>query len=446
MKRTEIYRILVWIIVSVFLVNRVIVYSYATEIGDVRYVEISDELINSANNEDNYNIKVSSYEEIYGMQLEEISDLSYEDIAKFELCSYFGENNFDNIHLSNGIRLYDANDINTYIGYNYDVNGVEGYITVATHTRTALVREVNEIETLPADSQKVYYLSLGEIYYLNGNNYYTLENKKIGNNEFKELLRKRKEELLNLNIGILSNIELDSISQINNLLCIKEYGDDWYLTEKKYSGQEGYGYGGIVSCEKYLKSKYGLPSTRVEYRSLNFQGFVMDDLEPNANNCVLTAITNILYYYKTKGYNFVGTKDDIYSKVKSVAKKYGYSAKKGTDFWDINDIVNKVLGEYGYVKAKCRAKYRYTFKEEVKNEIDNKRPVIMNIAFGYYGNHTVTVCGYEIYNEESPIIGNRKHNMIEVYDGWSAKSKYIDYEAFSYELLTGASFNIIKMK
>lgn len=319
--------------------------------------------------------------------------------------------------MSKRIHLYDSNNVNTYIGFNFKVNGAEGYVTVAAHTKTPLIKEVNDSTILPANVQKIYYLAIGELYCLNGNAYYTLDSKQIDKNEFEAMLITRKEELLNLNIGILANIELDSLSQINNLLYIKEYGGEWRVSEDRYSGQEGYGYGGIVDCEEYLNSRYGFKITRV------------------------------LFYYKNRGYNLGNTEYEIYSKVKKVAKRYNYSAKWSTPFVFIDNIVNDILEEYGYHKAKCWSRYRYTFDREVKKEIDNNRPVIMNIALGYYGNHTVTVCGYAIYNEENIFWGNRRHNMIQVYDGWKNTRAYIDYEVFAYELLTGyGSFNIIQMK
>lgn len=75
----------------------------------------------------------------------------------------------------------------------------------------------------------------------------------------------------------------------------------------------------------------------------------------------------------------------------------------------------------------------------------------MNIARGYYGNHTVTVCGYAIYKRTKKYLGiktTKTYNMVQVYDGWSTSKKYIDYSAFAYDLITSGfgSFNTITMK
>lgn len=136
--------------------------------------------------------------------------------------------------------------------------------------------------------------------------------------------------------------------------------------------------------------------------------------------------------------------NDIYDKVRKVAIEYEYDPEKGTSFTKINNIVEEVLEGYGYKKAKCKGIYIWTFNEQVKKEIDANRPVIMNIAREYYGNHTVTVCGYAKYVSSGWI----PHNMIQVYDGWTSARRYIDYEAFAYDLVTSGfgSFNTIKMK
>ena len=134
-----------------------------------------------------------------------------------------------------------------------------------------------------------------------------------------------------------------------------------------------------------------------------------------------------------------------------MAKKYGYTSRDGISATKINNVVNDVLKDYGYSKSNCKGIYVWNFKNQVKKEIDNNRPVIMNIARGYYGNHTVTVCGYAIYkrsSKKSKISSNKTYNMIQVYDGWTTYKRFIDYSAFAYDLVTSGfgSFNTVTMK
>ena len=134
-----------------------------------------------------------------------------------------------------------------------------------------------------------------------------------------------------------------------------------------------------------------------------------------------------------------------------MAKKYGYTEKGGTWPTKINNIIDDVLEDYGYSKSYSKGIYVWTFSGQVKKEIDNKRPVVMNIVRGYYGNHSVTVCGYSIYKSKHKLlIGSytKTHNMICTYDGWKSTRRYIDYEAFAYDLISSGfgSFNTVIMK
>jgi len=67
----------------------------------------------------------------------------------------------------------------------------------------------------------------------------------------------------------------------------------------------------------------------------------------------------------------------------------------------------------------------------------------MNVLRGYYGNHSITVVGYKIYKK-----GLDSYPMIKVSDGWEGSYRYIDYDAFAYDLVTSGfgSFNTIEVK
>ena len=249
-----------------------------------------------------------------------------------------------------------------------------------------------------------------------------------------------------MTIELLASTEVDSLSQINNFLNIdKEENNEIFMG---YNGQSGSGYGGIDNCSAYLKDKYHKNVKLKSSKYLKMNNFIMYTLENKnseaVNNCTLTAITRILDYYRENGYKRINNNfNDIYTKVRKVAVKHGYTPEKGTDFWKIDNIVEEVLHNYGYKKAKCKGKYIWSFREQVKKEIDANRPVIMNLARGFYGNHTVTVSGYAIYKS-----GITTYNMIQVYDGWESVKKFIDYKAFAYDLITSGfgSFNTIRIK
>ena len=352
--------------------------------------------------------------------------------------------------LGKSINLLDANNINTYKGFNYVIEGNKGYITVATHSKEALIKDVVEGEILPEKYGDLYYLSSGELYYKNID-YYTLDGVCIDKDEFSEFLRERKEQYYNLTLNLLADLETECVYQLNNLIYVDNYNYDDMLLQKRYDGQSGSGYGGIDNCAKYLKDRYGGTITKTSSKSLTMATFSQSSLD-NGSNCSLAAITRVLYYYNKNGYTKISNDyKTIYSNVKKIAKKYGYTSRDGISATKINNVVNDVLKDYGYSKSNCKGIYVWNFKNQVKKEIDNNRPVIMNIARGYYGNHTVTVCGYAIYkrsSKKSKISSNKTYNMIQVYDGWTTYKRFIDYSAFAYDLVTSGfgSFNTVTMK
>lgn len=419
------------------------------ELAPEEYI-IYDELTLS---EEADNTTIKSIDEIYGDTIYEVTGLSPEDIVEKYLTATY---NTDKVNIISKVNLLDANHANTYVAFNYRLNnGIYGYITISQYLNMILFKENIEGKFLPSEYGELFYLSEGEFYYFNNNRYYTLKNESIESENFYQFLKDRKNGYLNLTYQLLDEIQIDNMVQINNLIYLNQYDlSNQTVGEKTYTGQDkdAYGYGGINDCIKYLEDRYGGSATLSSSKSLDMKNFVMSTFESSANNCTLTAITRVLKYYYDKGYTKIDSSQyDIYRDVKRVAEAYGYTSTKGTGFTKINNIVEDVLEEYGYSKSTCKGIYAWNFSSEVKDEINAGRPVIMNIARGYYGNHTVTVCGYKIYKiTKKGIFGNstKTYNMIEVYDGWSSGKRYIDYKAFAYDLLTSGfgSFNTISMK
>lgn len=432
------------------------------QLNEEDYYVVEDEALDDAlvdySFEDDKDSYITSLDELYG---EKIEYYMLKRIAKLQIASniVIAISNFASIKtiaITDKVLLYDANDRNTYIGFNYRIDdGNYGYITVSTHTRAPLIREIEKNKVLPCKGAKIYYLSEGEFYIESKQNYTTLEETKIQKKEFDLLKRERLREYYKYTKDLLATIELDTINMLNNAIFLTselESVDEIACGEKSYDGQVGNGYGGIVSPSKYLKDKYGGSiSKKTPAKCLSMDSFICSDFKEQ-NNCTLVAITRILKYYSRKGYSKIPSNTNaIYKKVLKVAKKYGYTEKNGTFPTKINNIIDKTLDEYGYPKSYSKGVYMWTFEAQVKNEIDKYRPVVMNIARGYYGNHSVTVCGYSIYQtkHKSWIGSYRKtHNMICVYDGWDRGYRYIDYEAFAYDLIASGfgSFNTITMK
>lgn len=127
--------------------------------------------------------------------------------------------------------------------------------------------------------------------------------------------------------------------------------------------------------------------------------------------------------------------DQIYRYDIVVTPMSGYINVKASVYGNGLNVCEDYLQDYNY-NSNCNGVYIWSFNSQVKGEIDAGRPVILNITSGYYGNHSVVVNGYEIYE-----INGVEYPFIQVSDGWVYGYRYIDYNDFARSTL--ASFNTV---
>ena len=205
-------------------------------------------------------------------------------------------------------------------------------------------------------------------------------------------------------------------------------------------------YGGISNISKYLLEQYGQRGVLVKRgRAILMNQQSMEAISGRrTRNCSVVAVTRVIDYYRKKN-NIPQIPEDIretYKIVEEIAESYGYTDKFGTIPFFISGIAKEAFSLYG-IKAKCKGVYVWTFEKQVVKEISEGRPVIMNIARGYYKDHTVVVTGYSIWR-----VGNKFYPMLRVIDGWRSGYHYIDYEAFAKDISQSifGSFNTIVLK
>ena len=136
------------------------------------------------------------------------------------------------------------------------------------------------------------------------------------------------------------------------------------------------------------------------------------------NDCTLTSLTAVTDFY------LAHTKSvpEVYATIEKIARKYGYTGKKGTDPWFIRRIFNEVIRKYCFVPtAKTSAKYLkgvgFSY-ETICGQIDKCNPVIMNVCnAGKYHNHTITVIGYDTTNK-----------TLLVSDNWSVRPQTLRWD------------------
>ena len=195
----------------------------------------------------------------------------------------------------------------------------------------------------------------------------------------------------------------------------------------------------VIDLKKYVKDNYGDGFTECASGTVEpkVQKFLMKDMEGGACNCTLVAIARILAFYRdNEGKDQIPANTKLYGDIKAIAAIFGYDFEKGTNPVKINNIINYMLTKYGY-GGKGKSTYIWNFNT-VKRQIDKGAPLILNIAFGYYKNHTVSVVGYNEFSKGAGIF-KKKKRFIKVYDGWTDVNSYIDYERMNI-----ASFSQVK--
>ncbi|MCR5736805.1 MAG: hypothetical protein K6G64_04055 [Eubacterium sp.] len=185
-------------------------------------------------------------------------------------------------------------------------------------------------------------------------------------------------------------------------------------------------YGGIENSRKYISQHYGENTTLVARKVLIMDDFSMRDLGEDANNCVLTGITRILSYYLNRSDEMVDS-EIIYDLVKENAVRKGYRRNKGLGFCRISSVMKRCAEIYGIASRKTRSVYCIRIFKTIMKQIDMQNPLLMNISFGYYRDHTVTIAGYEIYEKKGRFWGKKRYPIVLVYDGWKKTLMGIDY-------------------
>ncbi len=205
-------------------------------------------------------------------------------------------------------------------------------------------------------------------------------------------------------------------------------------------------YGGFTNIPKYMAEQYGQKAVLVkrgQILSMNHKS--MEEISGRrTRNCSVVAVARVMdYYRKSKGLTAIPEDiSETYKVVEEIAESYGYSDKFGTLPFFISGITKEAFAKYG-IKAKCRGVYIWTFDKHIVKEISLGRPVIMNIARGFYKDHTIVVAGYSVWR-----VGDKLYPMLRVIDGWKRGVHYIDYEAFAKDLSQSifGSFNTTIIK
>ncbi len=158
--------------------------------------------------------------------------------------------------------------------------------------------------------------------------------------------------------------------------------------------------------------------------------FPQSDLEPGAPNCALASIVRCLLYLKHRGPAPVTERAALYEQVRRIGVRHGYAPDKSGWFHDLfvysPFCIARMVTESAVAAAQpgiC-GRSRYVRRlATLRRELDAGRPALLNIAFGDYPGHTVTIAGYRAYRGQ--------HGAVRLYlrtiDGWRDAPSYIDW-------------------
>ncbi len=322
------------------------------------------------------------------------------------------------------IELYD--DTDTVIGYSFELATEEvdnnGYIVVYMDEEGYYVHE------FAYNERPFYYENIGEdfdrVYYTDGLEYTVSKNGKFfileGEEVTKDKIKSKKPK----------NEKSDKDKNKKNIKeKVKKHKfkiSEWMLGYNGQNTSADNSYAGIYDPYAYVNHRYGSGWSLKSSKTVSGVPKLLQSNYTGRDDCTIVSLTAIFSYWKNqKGYSKIPTTTTLYNDIKTIAKKYGYADIGGTPPTKINNIINDTWKKYGY-SGTGSSLYVWSWSN-FKTETDNNRPYLINMANGYYPNHTVTGVGYRIYQKS----GRSDVNFILVYDNWTTSNRYIDKNAFS---------------
>ena len=212
------------------------------------------------------------------------------------------------------------------------------------------------------------------------------------------------------------------------------------------------GYAGIADPARHLAQSDAQGWRLVASCALPaVEAFSQAQLEPGVPNCTLVSIVRCLLYLKHHGPAPETERAALYEQVRRVGIRHGYAPDKTGWFHDlfvyspfvIARMVTESAGAFAaetaadFATAEAAAEFttearlpairgrsRYVRRfATIRREVDAGRPVLLNLSFGDYPGHTVTITGYCIYRS----VRGRKRVFLRTVDGWSDRPSYIDW-------------------
>lgn len=208
------------------------------------------------------------------------------------------------------------------------------------------------------------------------------------------------------------------------------YKEGGITVEHHYAGQletAKNSYAGIVEPHTYVNDRYrGQWTMTFSKRIEGVPVLLQKSFDGGTNNCTLTSITAIFHYYHARYERIPKDIVQIHQDARELALIHRFKEDKGTPPTRIAAIITNLWAHYGY---KGHGSSRYLWKwSTFEREILANRPFIVNMANGFYKNHSVTGIGYQVFQKR----GYPDVLLLEVLDNRSLDVRYIDFNEFNF--------------
>jgi hypothetical protein len=316
-----------------------------------------------------------------------------------------------------------------------------GYVVVSANTDMGIILEYSDTaeplyKAIGGQYDEIIYTAPLEYYVSSGEDAYKveLEEKQAAkgeNKSFRRLDRVHKHDLQDRFNHARKDKDNNRIVVDTIVNIVDEEAEELLMGSSSYSGQVD-GYAVDSGVYNYVNARYGTGYSLQTSKVVSSAGsaLLMSSFTNNSNHCVITALTYVFdYHRRNNGKTAIPSNiQTLFNDIKTVATANGYTPTGGTPPTKIDNIIKDVWTKYGYSGTGSSV---YVFSESTfKTEIDNNRPALLNISFGYYGNHTVTMIGYLVYSK-STFLGSTERFFMRVNDGWTTSVRYIDYDAIT---------------
>ncbi len=186
--------------------------------------------------------------------------------------------------------------------------------------------------------------------------------------------------------------------------------------------------------EPYLTHRYGQHwqlSAAVDLENTT-PPLLMNEFRPGVGCCTITALTSVFRHIQvqTADRQIPAANISLFDQIEATAARYGYHLKRGrTNPLLIGAIVRNLYRQF---QLTGRAGSTILWPAAcIRRELDAGYPVLLNIACGHYRHHTVTVVGYQLWQDITRQPPERQRWIWQVHDGWSAEARYIDHWALT---------------